>query len=149
MVTLEAILGAKSTADLLNDAASKKTRELSYLPFIGRIDFLRKRFGLRIDLDEATLEQLEHYSSLRNMAIHDQAAFDCFLDAEGKIMLQQKTCVKHPVPISANDVRAAETAYRAVIQSTCRAVVDQVLKASDHPRYKAISSMLSLKKVSN
>lgn len=136
-VSLEAVLSAKSTYDLLNDVANKKAREISYLPFSGRLDFLTQHFGLRITLDGETLAQLHHYSTLRNAAVHDQAVFDCLLNAEGRLTLQQKACPLHPTPVNATDVTAAETAYRNVIKATCRAVIEQVLKSPDHPGFKA------------
>ncbi len=141
VVPLEAILGAKSTSTLLTNAAAKKTREVSYLPFSGRIDFLRRRFGLRLDLDETSLVRLEHYASLRNMAVHDQAVFDCSIDATGRLVVQQKACPLHPTLIHADDIREAASVYHAVTGAVCRAVVEQVLKASDHPGYKDMKSL--------
>lgn len=135
-VTLEDVLQAASTTDLLNDAAIKKTREVSYLPFVGRLEFLQQTFGLRLDLDDATMKQLEHYSSLRNTVVHDQGVFDCSLNAAGRIVVEQKTCSIHPVPISGNDVRTSEELYQSVVVTVCRGVVVQVLKGSEHPAYK-------------
>jgi len=45
-VPLKALLAAESKNDLLNDAATRRSREIGYLPFLARLEFLRNQYGL-------------------------------------------------------------------------------------------------------
>lgn len=137
-VTLESVLSAKSTADLVNEAAAKKVREISYLPFLARIDVLRQKFGLHVTLTDDEMAQLEHYAEMRNAAVHDQAVFDCTMELDGSISLRQKACDRHPTQMKASDVREAQKVYESAVRQVCRSVLDQVLKAQDHPAYASL-----------
>jgi hypothetical protein len=137
-VSLGSVLGAKSIPELVNEAVGKKVREVSYLPIAGRLEYLRKTFGMKFDFDQKALEECERYADLRNSAIHDQAVFEAFLDAGGKIQVRQKACVIHPTPVNLEDVRSAEHAYENVTRVVCRAVLEQVLKAADHPALRSL-----------
>jgi hypothetical protein len=110
-IPVEALLNASSRAELINQAVIKKVREISYLPFIGRIDFLRSTFGLRIDLDDETQKNLAHYSGLRNIAVHDQGLFEIQITNKNQVQAFSKSDTPHPTPVSRDDVRKAIRAY--------------------------------------
>jgi len=47
-VPLRMVIEASSRNETLTQAARARTREISYLPFLGRLQFLRDTFGLRL-----------------------------------------------------------------------------------------------------
>jgi len=130
-VSLKSLLSAASTAELITDAALRRAREISYLPFLGRIEFLRKKFGLEIVLNANTVADLDHYSGIRNVVVHDQAVFDVRLDHSGVLEVSRKTCPRHPTLVKSTDLAAALRAYRVVAVAIYRDVVTRVLKS--HP----------------
>jgi len=129
-IRLDSVITATSREDLLNLAAGKKVRDLSYLPFIARIEFLKNRFGLRLKLDAETIDALEHYSTLRNVIVHDQSIFEIGLVAGGSLAVEQKRCARHPTPLKRNDLAKAKRAHNKVVGGIFEAVVTQVLKGN-------------------
>jgi hypothetical protein len=132
-VKLSEILEAKSTHELLTDAAAEKAREVAYLPFEARVEYLRETFGLHISLDEATAEALRHFPSKRNTAVHDQAIYELRRDENGNVATRRKTCALHPTRVRGEDVEKAASAYRDVARAVAAAVLTQCLKTSKHP----------------
>lgn len=132
-VPLRSVIEATSKNDALTHAAIARSREISYLAFSDRIQFLRETYGLNIDINEETFEALTHYPTVRNVAVHDQGIFKLFLDEQGKVVSQQKTCSLHPTIITGDDVYKATKAYERVFRAVAVSVFDQVLKQVDHP----------------
>jgi hypothetical protein len=132
------VLAKKSRPQLIVDVVEKKTREVSYLPFIARIGFLRKRFGLRVALSDEVLAALEHYGTLRNTAIHDQGIFLQCLDENYRITLESQRCPMHPTPISSEDYSQAAAAFLTTAQAIHEAVVTQVLNAEDDAPFRPL-----------
>lgn len=99
-VSLRTLIDASSRNEALTKAAAVRTREIGYLPFTGRIDFLRESFGLAITLDAETSNALAHYSTVRNTAVHDQGVFELRLDDSGHVQSRQKACRRHPTQVS-------------------------------------------------
>jgi len=132
-ISLGDLLSATSRVELINATATKRVREISFLPFVARIDFLRERFGLHISLDAEIIELLGHFATVRNVLVHDQSIFDVLLNDNGKICVKQVRCPRHPTPISPEDPKKAQNAFREVAAAVYEAVCLQVLKRHDEP----------------
>lgn len=132
-ISLGDLLSATSRVELINASATKRVREISFLPFVARLDFLRERFGLHISLDAETLELLNHFATVRNVLVHDQSVFDVLLDEDGTIRVKQVRCSRHPTPISPEDPQKAQQAFREVAAAVYEAVCMQVLKRHGDP----------------
>ncbi len=142
-VALGSVLDAETVEDLVTDAAVKRAREVAYLPFAGRLEFLTKTFGLVIDLPIDVAQAIEHYPSIRNTAVHDQGMFDIRLGQGGSISLRQKTSARYPTQVTGDDVHGAATAYSAVARLVASAVFHQTLKVSSHPSLDRLNSVES------
>ncbi|MCC6606328.1 MAG: hypothetical protein IT327_24180 [Anaerolineae bacterium] len=127
-VTVEDIISAKSTSDLLAMAVEKKARELSYKSFVDRLEHLEKNYSLRAGIDQATREQLEHYSHMRNVMVHDQGHLDFRLAADGAVELSHKTCPVHPTPVKSEDIQRALEACKATVAGAAAAVFRDMLR---------------------
>jgi hypothetical protein len=123
---------------MIVDVVGKRAREVSYLPFTARIDFLRKRFGLRVDLSEEIVTALEHYSTLRNTVVHDQGVFSLGLDDGYRITLDGERCPLHPNPVSSEEYSRAAAAFLATAQVVHGCVITQVLKAEDDGPFRPL-----------
>jgi len=144
-VVFEDILAAPSKAALLTDTISNKVRDISFRSFLDRIKYLRKRFGLEIELEDDTIEALTHFSGLRNVIVHDQSVFELELDDQMSLVVKQKTCPLHPTPVRDEDLLKAWTAYRDVIKQIYLAIVSQVLKCEARPEIKEVRTALEFK----
>lgn len=137
-VPFEAILSGRSRSDLINQEALKRSREVSYLPFLARLDFLRTTFGLKLAVSSDDDAALDHFSGIRNLAVHDQSAFDVFLDDSSQLIVKQKSCARHPTRITGADLETVRHAFCRVAQEVCRAVVEQVIMGAGDPRFVAL-----------
>lgn len=95
-ITVADIIDSDSRADLLRTAVDKRARELSYKSFADRIDFLVKNYGLALDISPETADELEHFSGVRNVMIHDQAFYELGLDEAGGVTYSARSCPCHP-----------------------------------------------------
>ncbi len=143
-ITVEALLTAKSHSELINQAVSRKVREVSYLPFVGRIEFLKSTFGLKFEIDDETLKFLEHYSGLRNVAVHDQGMFELQLSDKGKLQAFPKSNFPHPTPVSRDDVSKAIKAYGFTVLEISKAIIKQILKDDKGNKFLEILNALEL-----
>lgn len=125
-ITWREILESETIQDVIVNAVNKRVRDISHDSFLSRISTLRKLFGLEIEFDEDITEQLRDYSDLRNVIVHDQAVFDISLDEHGEVKAAQKTCPRHPTPVSDEDLAIATTAFFRTISVVYSAVVEQV-----------------------
>jgi hypothetical protein len=142
-ISLRTLINARSRNEAITEAAVTRMREIGYLSFNSRIDFLRKRFGLNITLPADVVDALHHYPSIRNTAVHDQGIYELGLHDDGTISSRQKTCPQHPTKITGKDVQKAIEAYERVAQSVAGTVFAQVLKQGDHPRVQSLLRVLS------
>jgi hypothetical protein len=130
-VPLSTLIDAASRNDAITKAAVARAREISYLPFVARVQFFRDKFGLAIEIEAKDCEALEHYPSIRNAAVHDQGLFDLALDDGGLIKAKRKACHIHPTPLTGDDVYNAIKVYERVARHIAEAVVTQILKQPD------------------
>ena len=142
-VSLKALLSARSRSDLITQAATKKAREISYLPFLARLEYLRRTFGLSVTLDEGTTAELAHYADVRNVIVHDQGVFDVDLDDVGTLRIRRKTCPRHPTPVTSDDLDRAKTSYIKCVREVYRDVMQHVLRAPEDEAFKGLLSALS------
>lgn len=136
-VPLRTLIDASSRHEALARAALARSREISYLPFSGRVQFLRDKFSLEIYIEPNDCEALEHYPSIRNTAVHDQGIFELSLDENGHVTAKQKTCQAHPTRVNGDDVHNATEVYERVAKQVAKAVMVQVLKQPDDGRVKS------------
>jgi hypothetical protein len=127
-VPLRMLIDAKSRNAALSHAAAARAREISYKSFEDRLQFLRDTFGLPIKLDNDALCDLQHYSSIRNSAVHDQGIFDLRLDDAGDIVNQLRTCPDHPTSLTSDDPYKAATSYKRISFIVGKDVLTTVLK---------------------
>jgi hypothetical protein len=142
-VPLRTLIKARSRNEAITEAAVTRTREIGYLSFNGRLNFLRDRFGLNITLPVDVVDALEHYPSIRNTAVHDQGLYEFGLDDDGTISFRQKTCPLHPTTVTGQDVEKAIKVYELVAQAVAGTVFAQVLKQGDHPRVQTLLRVLN------
>lgn len=142
-VGLQALLSSTSLSQVITDSVERKVREVSHLPFLGRIEYLRERFGLAADLPEDTRAQLEHYSGVRNTAVHDQGFLELRLDSRRGLKLTQKACPRHPTPVTLDDLRTASFAHDDTVRVIAEAILRQVLKAKPDERTNSVLRLLS------
>jgi hypothetical protein len=132
-IPLQTLLSTSSRNEAITQAGLTRTREIGYLPFPGRIQFLKDTFGLIFDLDANAGEILAYYPSVRNTAVHDQGIFELILDNHGQVTSRMKACPRRPTKINGEDVYKAIKGYENVCMSIAWAVFAQVLKEQDHP----------------
>lgn len=132
-IPIRTLIDATSKNEALSRAAVSRSREISYLPFLGRVHFLRDSFGLHIHLDDDTVKALDHYPTIRNSAVHDQGIFELKLDDAGNVVSRQKACHLHPTQINGEDVHDAIKAYERAVRAIAESVFTQVLKQPGHP----------------
>lgn len=128
------LLAASSRNELIGKVARGKTREEAYGSFSDRLEKIKKRYRLKLELDPTTADQLAHYSSIRNTILHDQAAFDVEIDDQGIVCSRQKACPLHPTPVSDHDIKSAMRAYEEAGLLLACAIYHDVLKISPDQR---------------
>ena len=134
-VSLSTILQTRDTTQIIESAAAKRVRELSYLPFPARVEFLREKFGLAIQLRPEAEFALERFPSVRNTLVHDQGIFAVTLGPEGVPLVEQKTCSLHPTPLKVEDLGTAIDAYCEITIQVAKAILRQVFNLPSHPAY--------------
>lgn len=132
-VPLQTLIEASSRNQAITQAAIARTREIGYLPFTGRIQFLRDTFGLEIAICAEIAEAIVHFPSVRNTTVHDQGIFTMRLSDDSQVICSQKACPRHPTPVSVDDLHMAIKAYEGVAHAIARSVFTQVLKQQEHP----------------
>lgn len=130
-VTIDQVLIAVSPSDLINAAVAKKVRELGYLPFLARVDYLRDTFGIRPQIPSDVEALVDHYSGIRHVVVHDQSVFEIRRDASGTVSVHQKTCQLHPTPIDTKQIWGAWRAYWRLAKSVFYEVATRVLKCDE------------------
>ncbi|MBV8545443.1 MAG: hypothetical protein JO093_14700 [Acidobacteria bacterium] len=123
-VSLEILLSSNSKSEAITDAVNRKVRELGHASFAARIDTLRQTFGLKIQSSPNVLNIFNHYTTIRNVVIHDQAFYDISLTDAGLIAVERNSDV---TPVEHDDVRSAISAYTVVAHSIAEAVFMDVL----------------------
>ncbi len=132
-VPLRALIDAASKREAIAQAASARAREVGYLPFAARIQFLRETFGLEITISPETIAGLNRFSSARDNAESDQGSFHLQLGDRGDIVPRAKGSEVNPWTKIGGDVHWAVDSYEQAARAIARAVFTQVLKRSDHP----------------
>jgi hypothetical protein len=127
-ITLETLLNSSSRNDAITKIAEKRTREISYLPFVGRLEFLQKNLNLNIKIEPDILDSLAHYTLMRNVAVHDQRMCEIKLNDNGSIESQDKKESEYPIKITSEDTSKALDTYGIVGIEVSRVICTQVLK---------------------
>jgi hypothetical protein len=130
-VTLADLLSSASKTDLVNEVVGRKAREISFMSFGGRIDWLRQSFGLRLEVPREAFEYLEKSSSVRNLVVHDQSTVDIYFDG-ARVSVRRKGEVKYPTPIDTADVTKTRRTYQVTAYAIALVILHQVLGAEQH-----------------
>ena len=136
-VPLRALIDVHSKNEAITQAALARVREIDYLPFADRIQFLRDTFGLQIALSLETAKGLARCSSVRQSATHDQASTGLRLDDLGNIVSGQDTDFQPPKFSSEESHRTIES-YEQASRAVAEAVFSQILKQGDHPAVQLV-----------
>lgn len=141
-IPVSSLVSASSTSQLVSEAVSRKARELSFLPFVARVEYLRETFGLKYTLHDGDQTALAHFSSIRNAAVHDQGIYELALSDDGTIVCHTRRSAVRPTDISEHEVEAAVGSYRRVAGVIATAVMGQCLKAPNHPSLELLRAHL-------
>jgi hypothetical protein len=128
------ILSSKSINQIVRNAVDAKVRDLASEGFFKRIAFLKDTFGIKVALAKQEEEALRHYSSLRNLTVHDQGCLKLLLTKKGVVEALTKKCPINPKPISYADVEMARKAYSVVVREIYTSVATKVLKVNSMPK---------------
>lgn len=129
-ITVADIIGAASKTELLRVAIDKRVRELSFKSFTDRIEFLAKTYGFEFEISEETTQELNHFSGVRNVLIHDQAFYELGLAEDGAVTHIARSCPSHPRPVTSEEIKGALWAYFRAARSISRAVFTHMLKTA-------------------
>lgn len=127
-VPLHSLIQGQSRSAILTEVAKQRAREISYLSFKDRIDFLKNTFGLPIALTEKTVEALEFFANRRNLAVHDQGFITLTLGDCGQIGHSARASSEFPSDIMPSDSLKAEKTFRFVALMVMRDVFAHILK---------------------
>lgn len=127
-VEISTILDAKTREDIINQFASKRVRQSSSMSFLDRIAEFETLFGVTPKLDQEAQDSLEHYASIRNTIVHDQSILGVQLGTDGVVEVFQKTCSRHPTPVTLRDFRIAYEAFLAATSALYTATAATVFK---------------------
>jgi len=123
-------------------AIKGKVKEVGFLSFAERLQWLHKRFNLQVSLPDEVRTTLLHYAEVRNTIVHDQGYFDFCLTGRGTVALRRRSCPHHPTPITNNDVRDAKRAFAWAVSAIAEAVFVQILKQEPHESITHILGVL-------
>ena len=132
-ITVSDIVAAKSTEELLRAAVEKRVRDVSYRSFCDRVQYLNEQYGLEVSLSPDVASDLEHFSGVRNVMIHDQAFYDLRVARDGSVLLEQHSCSVHPRPVDGVQIGRAVAAYMTVVLGVASAVFRHLLKSEPPP----------------
>lgn len=136
-ITLDSLLRSTSKTQLIAEAAERRTRELAFLGFEARLEFLRDTFGMSVEIPQEAANALRIYSGVRNVLIHDQGFYEVLLTENG-VVVSERT----PHDVKHDDVNRAILAYRAVAYEVSLAVFTQVLRAGSSADVREILDMI-------
>ena len=130
-VPIRSLIDGQSRSSILTEVAKQKARDISFKSFKERLGVLRDTFGIPIALTDDTIAALEHFSNLRNSAVHDQGFFALSLEEAGSIKHDLRTSPTFPSNIIPEDSDKAEKMFRFVALTVANDIFKGVLKA-DH-----------------
>jgi hypothetical protein len=129
-VPLRSLVDAQSTrGSILTEVAKQRAREISFKSFKDRLSFLRDTFGLPIALTGKTLQTLDHFTNLRNSAVHDQGFLALSLETSGCIKHGVRASPKFPSNILPKDSDKAERTFRFIALTVADDIFKHILKA--------------------
>lgn len=136
------VLKAASRDEILNVAVKAKVKEVGFLSFAERLQWLHKRFDLQVSLPDEVRTTLLHYAEVRNTIVHDQGYFDFCLTGRGSVALRHRSCPHHPTPVTYKDVGDAKRAFAWAVSAVAEIVFVQILKQEPPESMKSILGVL-------
>lgn len=132
-IKMDDLLSASSKQEAICIAAQRKVRDISFLSFLARVEYLKERFGLHVELDEDLIKDLDHYPGLRNVIVHDQSVFDIGLDEDGNLTVENVRCHYHPTPLMDQDIDQAIRVYQILTSKIYTSIMTKILKSEPDP----------------
>ena len=129
----ETFLNLKARSSTIVQLVTKRTREIAFWPFLRRIEFLNKTFGLKASLDSSLLKDLEQYSGIRNAIVHDHALAEPGLADNDEVIIRQRRLGHHD--LKSNDVRVAMRTYALAAKAVFSEVCERVFGAAGQDQY--------------
>jgi len=121
------VMNATARHEVLNAALRDKVRQIGFMSFQERLQWLRKRFGLKFAIREETLKELVIFSEARNSAVHDQGWFEFCFSENGTITASQTACPLHPSDVEWEDASRAKESFAIAASCVVMTVFTQVL----------------------
>ena len=129
-VALTDIIEAESKFAVINNAVEKRLRALGFESIISRLQSLERAFGVSVKLADEDKTALENSTEQRNSFIHDQGLFRIYLDETGALRADDKTCRKHPRPVTREIVNSTIRLHTTICAAVYGGVMRDVLKAT-------------------
>jgi len=129
-ISLQTLIEAPSKTEIVSQLATARAREIAYLPFAGRLQFLRDTFGLKFVVDDKTLAALSRYAAMRNASVHNQSILNLQLDEDGCVNATPRALER----VTSDELHTAIDTYGKIAHAVYEAVFRQVLKSADNPR---------------
>ncbi|MDH4203429.1 MAG: hypothetical protein OEV87_11130 [Phycisphaerae bacterium] len=128
--TFDMLLQAESKNKLVEDIIKEKVKKMSYRSFNERLLHLENTYGLKIELSESGINALNHYSSIRNVMVHNQGIYNITYNEDDEIEVEQYNCPIHPTPIEDRDLYKAFRIYIVIVGEIYDVINDKILKNS-------------------
>jgi hypothetical protein len=129
-VSIGVLASPEARTAVINKEISRKIRSLSYASFEERLDYIVRNFNVTLGAGPDLLENLRHYSELRNTAVHDQAIFGINFDDKQGVRLEGRQDPLKPTSVASEDVTQAVNTYLNAGVLTYQAVLRDVFKAA-------------------
>ena len=136
------LISSDSKGSIINEVINKKCREISFWPFIRRIEYIIRQFGLNMEINDDTKKLLEKYSTLRNVILHDQSLADIQLDGNDKLIIENRIVKTDPTFVSSEDFTDAMKTFLELIKVVYNSISKEKLKASRFKEYKKFNEFL-------
>ncbi len=126
-VTVNDIVLATSTADLLCDAVNQRVLEIGYKSILERVRFLETTYKLETGISQTTRDRLDRFWVLRSTAVHDQGAVELSRDGDN-VKGELRACPFTPQPLSYDEFKAAVNTYTETAMRLASVIYSSVLR---------------------
>ena len=133
-VLWETFINSQARVPTIIEAVTKRARDVAFWPFLRRIEFLNKTFGLAVSPQAPLLANLERVAGIRNAIVHDHTMFEPSIDEGGAVVVKKRELEHHE--LESMEVRSAMRTFASVGRLIFSEVCEKVLAAADDPDYK-------------
>ncbi|MBI4804944.1 MAG: hypothetical protein HY795_06885 [Desulfovibrio sp.] len=139
-----AIENAKSISALKRSVVDVKCKKLSYMTMKDRLKFLKKSFGLKINISDVDYQSFLNVFELRNALVHDQCFLDIVIDDEGKVCVSKDKCELSPVPIPEGYFWKAFNIFDDVSLCLVDSFINDIIKYSEKDSYDRVHGIIGI-----